>query len=64
MVELLVRPDDSPLRMNGSGLLVLNPPWQLDADPGPALHATDHGDGRSRVRRRRLDWLEARKLTP
>ncbi|GAA5079855.1 23S rRNA (adenine(2030)-N(6))-methyltransferase RlmJ [Lysobacter panacisoli] len=30
VVELQVRPDDSPLRMNGSGLLVLNPPWQLD----------------------------------
>lgn len=34
--ELLVRPDDSPLRMNGSGLLVVNPPWRLDA----ALSAT------------------------
>lgn len=29
--ELLVRPDDSPLRMNGSGLLLANPPWRLDA---------------------------------
>lgn len=29
--ELLVRPDDSPLRMNGSGLLVLNAPWRFDA---------------------------------
>jgi len=28
--ELLVRPDDSPLRLNGSGMLVLNPPWQFD----------------------------------
>lgn len=32
-VELLVRPADSPLRMNGSGLLVCNPPWGLE----PAL---------------------------
>ena len=30
LVELLVRPDDSPLRMNGSGLLLLNAPWQFD----------------------------------
>ena len=37
LVELLVRPDDSPLRMNGSGLLLLNPPWQLDAAIAPAL---------------------------
>jgi 23S rRNA (adenine2030-N6)-methyltransferase len=28
--ELLVRPDDSPLRMNGSGLLILNAPWRFD----------------------------------
>lgn len=27
--ELLVRPDDSSLRMNGSGMLLLNPPWGL-----------------------------------
>jgi 23S rRNA (adenine2030-N6)-methyltransferase len=31
VVELLVRPDDSPLRMNGSGVLLLNPPFGLDA---------------------------------
>ena len=30
LCELLVRPDDSPLRMNGSGLLILNAPWQFD----------------------------------
>lgn len=28
--ELLVRADDSPLRMNGSGLLLLNAPWQFE----------------------------------
>jgi len=31
VAELLVRPDDSPLRMNGSGLLLLNPPYQFEA---------------------------------
>src|SRR3546814_12834287 len=39
VAELLVRPDDSPLRMNGSGLLVLNAPWELDAALQPALQA-------------------------
>jgi 23S rRNA (adenine2030-N6)-methyltransferase len=29
-VELLVRADDSPLRMNGSGLLLYNPPFGLE----------------------------------
>jgi 23S rRNA (adenine2030-N6)-methyltransferase len=30
LAELLVRPDDSPLRMNGSGMLLLNPPFGLE----------------------------------
>ena len=30
VAEMLIRPDDSPLRMNGSGLLLLNPPWQFE----------------------------------
>lgn len=37
--ELLVRPDDSPLRMNGSGMLLVNPPWGLDRRLGAALKA-------------------------
>lgn len=36
-IELLVRPDDSPLRMNGSGMLLLNPPWGLGEAIEPAL---------------------------
>jgi 23S rRNA (adenine2030-N6)-methyltransferase len=36
-IELLVRPDDSALRLNGSGMLVINPPWKLDEDLAPAL---------------------------
>lgn len=31
-LELWVRATDSPLRMNGSGLAVLNPPWKLDQE--------------------------------
>ena len=30
IVELSLRPADSPLGLNGSGLLIANPPWQLD----------------------------------
>lgn len=36
-IELLVRPDDSALRLNGSGMLVINPPWKLDEELAPAL---------------------------
>jgi 23S rRNA (adenine2030-N6)-methyltransferase len=39
LAELLVRPDDSPLRMNGSGLLLLNPPYQFDAGLRTSLQA-------------------------
>lgn len=30
-VEFLTLPEDVPQRLNGSGVLFLNPPWQLDA---------------------------------
>jgi 23S rRNA (adenine2030-N6)-methyltransferase len=37
-LELLVRADDSPLRLIGSGLLVFNPPWRF-ADRGAEILA-------------------------
>lgn len=30
MTELSLYPDDSPLALNGSGLAIINPPWQLE----------------------------------
>lgn len=30
VAELLLRPDTDPDRLNGSGLVIVNPPWQLD----------------------------------
>jgi len=45
-----VQRDDTPVGLNGAGLLVVNPPWQLDerlAAALPWLHARlapgDHG---------------------
>ncbi len=35
VAELLLHPDNSPLRLNGCGLAIVNPPWRFDA----ALHA-------------------------
>jgi 23S rRNA (adenine2030-N6)-methyltransferase len=32
VVELLVRKDNSPLRMNGSGMLIINPPYHMDTE--------------------------------
>ena len=56
VAELLVRPDDSPLRMNGSGLLVLNAPWKLDAALQPALQALRDALGEVGASTR-LEWL-------
>ncbi|KAA2285588.1 23S rRNA (adenine(2030)-N(6))-methyltransferase RlmJ [Arenimonas fontis] len=56
VAELLVRPDDSPLRMNGSGMLLVNPPWRFDERIAPALPALvrllgENGAGS------RLEWI-------
>lgn len=36
-VELNLHPADSPLGLNGSGLVIANPPWQFDTQILPAL---------------------------
>jgi 23S rRNA (adenine2030-N6)-methyltransferase len=41
VAELCVRPDDSPVGLNGAGMLFVNPPWQLDqqlSEAVPWLH--------------------------
>ena len=57
LLELLVRPDDSPLRMNGSGMLLLNPPWQFDAAMRPALEAMRTALGETGASSR-VEWLK------
>ena len=54
-LELSVRPEDSPLGLNGSGLLLANPPFQLDVRMHaalPQLHSAIATDGGIRV-----EWL-------
>jgi 23S rRNA (adenine2030-N6)-methyltransferase len=54
-LELTVRPADSPLGLNGSGLVIANPPWKFDGEIGAALaevHAALSEAGASRV-----EWL-------
>lgn len=52
-LEMLVRPDDSPIRLNGSGMLVLNPPWQWDRSISGAMDEMapllDEGGGEWRL---------------
>lgn len=56
IAELCIRPADSPLRLNGSGILLLNPPWQCERRIAPILDALraalgEHGASN------RLEWL-------
>ena len=57
LAELLIRPDDSPLRLNGSGMLVLNPPWKLDAEIAAALPSLTAELGEAGASHR-LEWLK------
>ena len=58
LLELLVRPDDSPLRMNGSGMLLLNAPWQFDAAMKPVLDGLCAALG-ERGASSRVEWMKA-----
>ncbi|MEX1994081.1 MAG: 23S rRNA (adenine(2030)-N(6))-methyltransferase RlmJ [Steroidobacteraceae bacterium] len=54
VAELCIHPDDSRAGLNGSGLVIVNPPWQLDADLREALPLlrtvlSPEGAGRTRV---------------
>ncbi len=57
VAELQVRPDDSPLRLNGSGMLLLNPPWQFEQTLAQALPPLKAhlGEGGASTR---LEWLK------
>ena len=47
----------NPDRLNGSGLIVVNPPWRLDQELAVLLPALAHALGRNGAGRFRLDWL-------
>ncbi|MBF6023647.1 23S rRNA (adenine(2030)-N(6))-methyltransferase RlmJ [Lysobacter niastensis] len=56
LAELQVYPDDSPLRMTGSGMLLLNPPYKLDEKLAPALPVLAQVLGEVQPQSR-LEWL-------
>ena len=57
LAELQIRADDSPLRLNGSGLMILNPPWQFDQQIAPALPLLKKALGEAGAMTR-LEWLK------
>ncbi|NII09087.1 23S rRNA (adenine(2030)-N(6))-methyltransferase RlmJ [Oleiagrimonas sp. C23AA] len=57
-VELLLYPDDTPLRLNGTGIAILNPPWRFDTvlhNALPTLGRLLGVDGTAA--RYKLNWL-------
>lgn len=56
LCELLVNADDSPLRMNGSGMLLLDAPWRIEELLRPALDALCASLGEAGASAR-LEWL-------
>lgn len=57
VAELQVRPDDSPLRLNGSGMLLLNPPYRFEQTLAPALPALQKALGEHGATTR-LEWIK------
>jgi 23S rRNA (adenine2030-N6)-methyltransferase len=55
--ELLVRADDTPLRLNGSGMVVLNPPYKLDQELAGALPTLAKLLADGDAAESKLDWL-------
>ncbi|MGA9421654.1 MAG: 23S rRNA (adenine(2030)-N(6))-methyltransferase RlmJ [Rhodanobacteraceae bacterium] len=55
LAELLVHPPTSTLRLNGAGVAIINPPWQLDREIAQLLPVLsgmlDQGGGTHRVTR-------------
>ncbi len=55
--ELIVTPLRDPTRLNGSGLILVNPPWTLEAELSTLLPALAGILGRDGGGAFRLDWL-------
>ncbi len=56
-IELMVLPDNSPLRLNGCGMLVLNAPFDLDRTLAPSLRVLVDRLGRDPRAATTMEWL-------
>jgi len=56
-LELNIRPSDSPLGLNGSGLLIVNPPYQLDVQMQTLLPQLHNALVPDKTGSTRIHWL-------
>jgi 23S rRNA (adenine2030-N6)-methyltransferase len=64
VAEMTVHPADSVIGLNGSGMVLLNPPWQLDGELAatlPAVHAALAPDGAGGTR---VEWIVPEAASP
>lgn len=55
--EVLLHAPDSPLRLNGSGIAIVNPPWQIERALAPALDTLARLLGDPGAGHAELNWL-------
>lgn len=58
VAELLLHPDNSGLRLNGCGVAIVNPPWQLEQKIGTWLPEMTRLLAQGRYGTSRVDWLK------
>ena len=57
VAELLLHPDNSALRLNGCGMLLVNPPWKFDRQLEELLPALIQRLAQGRFGQHRVQWL-------
>jgi 23S rRNA (adenine2030-N6)-methyltransferase len=55
--ELLLHPDNSALRLNGCGMIIVNPPWKFERQLAELLPALREHLSEGRFGQQRLEWL-------
>lgn len=55
--ELLLHPDNSALRLNGCGMIIINPPWKFERTLEELLPALRDNLAEGRFAQHRLEWL-------
>jgi 23S rRNA (adenine2030-N6)-methyltransferase len=62
--ELCLHPDDSALRLNGCGLILINPPWRFERSLTEILDSLLAHLGQGRYAKRSVHWLAGETTTP